>query len=525
MTEKRKGVVYTRRWVADWMLDMVGYRSENDIGRRLIVEPSCGCGAFLLPIVERLCGWKARHPDVGWAALSESIRAFDVDEATLRETRRVVRQALIERGCPPETAETLLDAWLVCGDFLLHDTDLRTDFVVGNPPYIRATDMPAEKRKAYAALLECVTLGTDIFVGFYEKSLELLRPGGALCFICADRWLQNGYGKRLRGKVNADFNLDLLVRMHEVRAFDEDVDAYPAITLIRNEARRETFRFVNCSPAFGADDVEDVERAMDGGLDNVRGSRFELIRLEKPHGDALYPLADAATVRFVMSAMGRYQPIEKCGVAIGIGIATGCDDVFLTEDATLVEASRLLPLYHQRFKDARPVFLVNPWEEDGSLADLQRHPRLRNYFEKHADRLKRRYVARKSPEAWYRTIDKIQTELLGRRLILLPDLGVEAKPVITDRYPHHGCYWIASDEWDLEALAGLLMSTPVRRFIDAFGVKMRGGTLRFQAQYLRYVHLPEWKDVPDEVREGLRTAFRRGDAALADRWTERAYRP
>lgn len=69
------------------------------------------------------------------------------------------------------------------------------------------------------------------------------------------------------------------------------------------------------------------------------------------------------------------------------------------------------------------------------------------------------------------------------------------------------------------------MSTPVRRFIDAFGVKMRGGTLRFQAQYLRYVHLPEWKDVPDEVREGLRTAFRRGDAALADRWAERAYRP
>lgn len=47
------------------MLDMVGYRAEEEIGRRLIVEPSCGCGAFLLTIVERLCGWKARHPDVG----------------------------------------------------------------------------------------------------------------------------------------------------------------------------------------------------------------------------------------------------------------------------------------------------------------------------------------------------------------------------------------------------------------------------------------------------------------------------
>ena len=31
----------------------------------------------------------------------------------------------------------------------------------------------------------------DLFVGFFEKGLALLRPGGRLGFICADRWMRN----------------------------------------------------------------------------------------------------------------------------------------------------------------------------------------------------------------------------------------------------------------------------------------------------------------------------------------------
>ena len=49
-----KGVVYTRPWVADLILDLVGYRAGEDLAARYVVEPSAGEGAFLVPMIRRL---------------------------------------------------------------------------------------------------------------------------------------------------------------------------------------------------------------------------------------------------------------------------------------------------------------------------------------------------------------------------------------------------------------------------------------------------------------------------------------
>lgn len=346
-------------------------------------------GRFLIPIVERLFFWKARHPDVPWAALRTYVRAVDVDPAALDHARERIEQVLRDSGCTADAARMLPTAWLRKEDFLLSSRDLRADVVVGNPPYVRAADIPKGKREAYAARLSCVTTGADLYVGFFEKAFNLLRPGGVLGFIASDRWLQNGYGRHLRGKVNNDFNLTTLVRLHDVRAFEEDVDAYPAITLIRNEPREDVFTFVNCGRAFGEEHarsvrtLEALRRAEAGegrGEESAerrgwqRGFKsaapFEVIHLPKPEDADLYPLADTETVRFVTEAMRRFQPVEVAGVTIGIGIATGCDEVFLTEDASIVEASRLLPIHHAR-REEKLLYMVNPWEEDGSLVDLR----------------------------------------------------------------------------------------------------------------------------------------------------------
>ena len=230
------GEVFTRRWVVDLILDLAGYRADDDLGASVIVEPACGTGAFLVPIAERLAESCNQHGR-SLADLGQAIRAFDVLDRNFDAARNSVAARLVKLGQPADIAESLSSPWISQGDFLLGpvcDPPLRADFVVGNPPYVRLEDVPSEVNAAYRS--ECSTMRgrADIYVGFFEKGLSMLRPEGRLAFICADRWMHNQYGERLRAMVSSEFAVDTVVAMHDVDAFEDAVSAYPAITVLRN---------------------------------------------------------------------------------------------------------------------------------------------------------------------------------------------------------------------------------------------------------------------------------------------------
>ena len=231
------GEVFTRRWVVDLILDLAGYRAAEDLGASVIVEPACGAGAFLGPIVERLAESCARYGR-SLAAMGQAIRAFDVLDRNVDAARESVAARLVELGQPAAVAASLSSQWVSRGDFLLGDgggdSSLQADFVVGNPPYVRLEDVPAEVSAAYRS--ECSTMRgrADIYVGFFEKGLSMLGPEGRLAFICADRWMHNQYGERLRVPVASEYAVDAVVVMHDVDAFEDAVSAYPAITVLRN---------------------------------------------------------------------------------------------------------------------------------------------------------------------------------------------------------------------------------------------------------------------------------------------------
>ncbi|MDX6381133.1 MAG: adenine-specific DNA-methyltransferase, partial [Rubrobacteraceae bacterium] len=48
------GVVYTKSWVVELILDLSGYESSKNLVDKIAIEPSCGVGEFLEPMVRRL---------------------------------------------------------------------------------------------------------------------------------------------------------------------------------------------------------------------------------------------------------------------------------------------------------------------------------------------------------------------------------------------------------------------------------------------------------------------------------------
>jgi TaqI-like C-terminal specificity domain len=131
---------------------------------------------------------------------------------------------------------------------------------------------------------------------------------------------------------------------------------------------------------------------------------------------------------------------------------------------------------------------------------------------------KKRYVAKKNPRAWYRTIDKIDEALTCQPKLLIPDIK-GAPHVVYDEghyYPHHNLYCVTASSWDLQALQALLRSSVAKFFVANYSVKMRGGYLRFQAQNIRRIRLPRFEQISALQREELRQAALQPDVGVCD---------
>jgi hypothetical protein len=150
------------------------------------------------------------------------------DKKTLRkrdrELCRELARALTDSGeCTPADANRLVEwnpyntnthagffdpGWMF-GLEGKNGTPGRFDLVLGNPPYVRQEELKAvtvrdsagKDRPLKDVLKEqyqCFTGTADLYVYFFERSLQLLRPGGVLSFITSNKYFRAAYGEKLR---------------------------------------------------------------------------------------------------------------------------------------------------------------------------------------------------------------------------------------------------------------------------------------------------------------------------------------
>jgi hypothetical protein len=528
-TEQR-GAIFTRREVVDFILDLTGYTTDRPLHQLRLLEPSFGDGDFLLPALDRLLEvWvKAGRPDP-FRSLAEAIRAVELHHTTFEQTRQKVIARLAEAKIAPADAEALTDQWLIYGDFLLISLDGPFDVVVGNPPYVRqeliADALMGEYRARYSTIYD----RADIYIPFIEHSLDSLGKHGQLGFICADRWMKNRYGGPLRAKVARDFHLRVYVDMVDTPAFHSDVIAYPAITVIGRE--KPTATRIAHRPSIDSSALKSLSAVLTGKESpDVNNGVKELQGVAS--GSEPWVLESSDQLALVRRLERDFPTLEEAGCKVGIGVATGADLAYIGPfDEFDVEDDRKLPLVMTRdIQDGevkwRGLGVINPFSPTGRLVDLADYPRLARHLNARREEISNRHVAQKAPANWYRTIDRIYPEIAAKPKLLIPDIKGQAHIVFENQglYPHHNLYFITSDSWDLRALQAVLMSGIARLFVATYSTKMRGGYLRFQAQYLRRIRVPRWADVPARLRATLKDAAESRNVEAANQAAFELYR-
>lgn len=493
-----------------------------------LLEPACGHGVFLLAIVDRLLTATLRD-GIPVRDLFGAIRAYDIEMEHVQASRTAVIERLGAYQIPLHLAEELAEDWVRQGDFLLANLATTFDVVVGNPPYIRIEQLSAPLQSEYRGRFRTLYDRADLYVAFIEKGLQLLAPKGLLAFICADRWTLNKYGAPLRSLITRKFEMRAYLDLHHASPFESDVIAYPSIFAIGKERLNDAV-LVGTLTTASSEETLAVRSILQGAP--MANCGVPLRNLETWFsGDSPWILSSSDQLSLLRSLESRFSLLEADGqTVVRIGVATGRDAAFIVPKDADIEVDRMIPLVMREdlqngvIRDGQRCVLDTS-KPGGGTVDLRNYPRLAAYLENHRELLLKRHIAKKNAAHWLKTIDRIYPEILPKPKLLIPDIA-GANEVVYDAgryYPHHNLYFILSDGWDLEVLGGLLSSRVALFFVWSYAVKMRGGYLRFQAQYLRRIRVPKQESMPKRLCDSIRDAFRSRDFKRLDDLSVEAY--
>lgn len=481
------GTVYTNEEVVNFILSLTGLNTLSDFLGKKILDPSVGEGAFVIPLIRRILEVSANN-EIDIINCFKNITLVELDPKKIEILKSNISSELCTHSTNYESYLKYIN--IINDDYLLANTD-RYDVIIGNPPYVRYDNIPTDKVEIYKRLFSCFKNRSDLYILFIEKGIKSLNKNGILSFICADRWLNNQYGISLKKTIHHNFFFKDFIKIENFSPFSEEVIAYPAIFSIANMNKMSSSYYVARSK-----EELDIKRYLTYKSD---------ISFDE-NGNFIFSIINPT-----------HTLIEEQGFKIGIGVATGADKVFIVQgNINNLEKDVLVPLITR--KDVNEIeidwknrFVINPFfNNSSSLINLDDYPNTKKYLNDHYSELAERHVATKNNKNWYKTIDRIDTNLLKEPKLLIPDIST--KNIIYydrgDYYPHHNFYYITGNtEEDLLILRAILSSDFVKQQIAEKGLLMNGGALRWQAQTLRKVYIPNISLMNEEQRKEILIAY------------------
>ena len=191
------------------------------------------------------------------------------------------------------------------------------DIVIGNPPYISLQNEGGSVGKPYEkADFSSFDRRGDIYCLFYEKGMQLLSPGGTLCFITSNKWMRAAYGEKLRGFLAEHTNPCLLIDFSGNKIF-ENATVDVNILLLEKAANAGQTEAVTLGKDFRLS-AENLSLYVHQHATRTAFSSSESWVI-------LSPIEES--IRRKIEAVG--TPLKEWDIQINYGIKTGYNDAFI----------------------------------------------------------------------------------------------------------------------------------------------------------------------------------------------------
>jgi len=195
------------------------------------------------------------------------------------------------------------------------------DIVIGNPPYVRHEQITAQK-PALKAEYNCYTGTADLFVYFFERAFQLLKPNGNLTYICSNKYMRSGYGEKLRQFLSTEGSIQHLIDFGDAPVFE--AIAYPSILQVARTAPKDNqVRSLTWNAEKSINEFASVFRS-DSFLIEQKEFTPDAWRLESPTTFRLMEKLKAAGMPLGEYVNGRFY----------YGIKTGFNEAFVVDRAT-----------------------------------------------------------------------------------------------------------------------------------------------------------------------------------------------
>ncbi|WP_423908751.1 Eco57I restriction-modification methylase domain-containing protein [Candidatus Spongiihabitans sp.] len=124
------------------------------------------------------------------------------------------------------------------------------DIVIGNPPYINVESMSAHIRKRIMSSYATCEKRTDIYIAFFEKSLDMLNTNGAVQFIVPHSFTTQKYGQKMRCFMTKKYVVHEIVDASSYRIFEKATVFNVVVRVGKSGDGKTLIRHHNCNDDF-----------------------------------------------------------------------------------------------------------------------------------------------------------------------------------------------------------------------------------------------------------------------------------